>query len=120
MVSTGTVQRQHLVQTLTFKRRLIGIFCVIFAAFVRIRLRRKNNGQKALFYMITTIFIACTAFLAVDVIAVQPIVSFGIAFASSALYTFIDLISQVILVNYLIYMIHSPPLVLMRVAFPFQ
>ena len=81
--------RQHLVQTrtLTFKRRLIGIYCVIFAAFVRIRLKKTNNESKALHYLITANLIACTAYLAVDVPASQSIVSFGVLFASNALYS---------------------------------
>ena len=76
---------------------------MIFAAFVRIRLKRTNKGSKALLYLITANFIACTAYLAVDVAASQLIVTLGVFYASNALYIFIDLIAQVILVNFLIY-----------------
>ena len=77
---------------------------MIFAAFVRIRLKRTHNGLKAaLFYLITANFIACTAYLAVEVIASQSIVSLGVLSASNALYTFVDFISQVILVKFLTY-----------------
>ena len=84
------------------KARLIGIYCMIFAAFVRIRLKR-NNGSKALLYLVTADFIASTAFLAVDVTASQANPSIGVITASNTLYTCIDLISQIILVNFLTY-----------------
>ena len=78
---------------------IIGIYCVIFAAFIRIRLKRKNKGSKVLLYLIITNFIACTAFLAIcAVIVSQPNVTLGEA--PEALYTCIDFISQVILVNF--------------------
>ena len=95
------IRRQHLVQTLTFGRRLIGIYCVIFAAFVRIRLKRTRGSKAALVYLITANFIVCTAYLVVDVTASQSIVSLGVLFASNALYTCVDFISQVILVKFL-------------------
>ena len=92
------VRRQHLVLKLTFKRRLIGVFCVIFAAFVKIRLKRTAKGRKALLYLVTANFIACTAFLAVCAVTVsQSNAAFGVA--PDALYTCVDFISQVILVN---------------------
>ena len=97
------IQRQHLVQTLTFMCRFIGIYCVIFAAFVRIRLNRKNDGSKALLYLVAANFIACTADLAVDVTAGQANASLGLVLASNALFTCVDFISQVILVNLLTY-----------------
>jgi hypothetical protein len=96
------VQRQHLIQILTFMRRLIGIYCVIFATFIRIRLKT-NKGSKALLYLITADFIACTAYLAVDVTASQTNASLWVLFASNALYTCVDFISQAILVNFLTY-----------------
>ena len=117
MVS-GIVRRQYLVETRTlmFKRHLIGIYCVIFAAFVRIH--HKRNGSKAvLLYLGTANFIACTAYLAVDITAYQTS-AMGWLLASNALYTSIDFISQVILVNFLIYGDLSPPL--MRAAASFQ
>jgi hypothetical protein len=76
---------------------------VIFAAFVRIRLKRTNNGSNALLYLITTNFIACTASLAVDVSARQTTGSLWAYMAANVLYTCIDFISQVILVNFLAY-----------------
>jgi hypothetical protein len=86
------------------KRCLVGIYCVIFAAFVRIRLKRKHDGSKpAILYLIAANFIACTAYLAVDVIASQAIVSLGVLIASNFLYICVDFISQVILVNFLTY-----------------
>ena len=98
-------RRQHLVQTLTFNRRLIGIYCVIFAAFVRIQLKRTNNtrSKALLLYLVTANFIACTAYLAVDVIASQPTACIEVSSVSNALYSCIDLISQSILVNFLTY-----------------
>ena len=75
---------------------------MIFAAFVRIRLKR-NNGSKALLYLVTVNFIACTAKIAVDAIASQSTVSLRLIIASNALYICIDLISQIILVNFLTY-----------------
>ena len=97
------VRPQHFVQTLTFKCRIIGIYCVIFVAFVRIRLGRKNDGSKALLYLVTANFIACTADLAVDVTAGQANASLGLILASNVLFTIVDFISQVILVNFLTY-----------------
>ena len=79
---------------------------MIFAAFVRIRLNRKNDGSKALFYLVAANFIACTADLAVDVTAGQANASLGLVLASNALFTCVDFISQVILVNFL----NTPPL----------
>ena len=81
----------------------IGIYCMIFAAFVRMRLKRTNNGSKALLYLITASFLACTAFIAVDVSASQTDASMGVIAASNTLYTCNDLILQVILVNFLTY-----------------
>ena len=82
----------------------IGIYCVIYVAFVRMRLKRSNNnGSKALLYLITASFIACTAHLAVDVTATQTNASIRKFFASNALYICNDLILQVILVNFLTY-----------------
>ena len=75
---------------------------MIFAAFVKIRLKR-NNGSKALLYLITADFIVSTAFLAVDVTASQVITSVWVITASNILYACIDLISQIILVNFLTY-----------------
>ena len=85
---------------LTLPCGFVGIYCVIFATFIRIRLKKKN-GSKALIYLITANFIACTANLALDVTASQSNASLWVLFASSALYTFVDFISQVILVNFL-------------------
>ena len=82
---------------------ILGIYCVLYAAFVRIRLKRSNNGSKALLYLITANFIACTAYLAVDVTAQQTNPSLGVISASNALYTCNDLILQIILVNFLTY-----------------
>ena len=82
---------------------ILGIYCMIFAAFVRMRLKRTNNGSKALLYLITANFIACTAHLAVDVTATQANASLGVMSASDALYMCNDLILQVILVNFLTY-----------------
>ena len=104
---------------LTFKRRLIGIYFVIFAAFVRIQYRRRDsNGplpvaRAFLVYLVSANFIACTAYLAVDITAYRT-QALGWILASNALYTCVDFISQVILVNFL----NSPPL--MRAADPFQ
>ena len=81
----------------------IGIYCVIFAAFVRMRLKRTNNGSKTLLYLITANFIVCTAYLAVDVPKSQMNASLEVIFASNALYTCSDLILQIILVNFLTY-----------------
>ena len=75
---------------------------MIFAAFVRIRLKR-NYGSKALLYLVTADFIASTAFLAVDVTASQTVPPMEVVTASNTLYTCIDLISQIILVNFLTY-----------------
>ena len=103
----GIVRRQHLVQTLTYNRRLIGIYCVIFAAFVRTQLktRRANNRSKTLLYLVTANFIACTAYVVVDVIARQSSVSNDstVSSVSNILYSCINLTSQVILVNFLTY-----------------
>jgi hypothetical protein len=103
------VQRQHLVQTLTFKRCLIGIYFVIFAAFVRIQNKRRNtsNGplpvaRAFLIYLVSANFFACTAYLAVDITAYRT-QALGWILASNALYTCIDFFSQVILVNFLTY-----------------
>ena len=76
---------------------------MIFAAFVRMRLKRTNNGSKALLYLITASFIACTASLAVDVSAKQTDASMGVIAATNTLYICNDLILQVILVNFLTY-----------------
>jgi hypothetical protein len=74
---------------------------VIFAAFVRIH--HKRNGSKAvLLYLVAANFIACTAYLAVDITAYQT-KALGWLLASNALYSYIDFISQVILVNFLSY-----------------
>ena len=81
----------------------IGIYCMIFAAFVRMRLKRTNNGSKALLYLITANFIVCTAHLAVDVTTTQSNRSLGVITASDALYICNDLILQVILVSFLTY-----------------
>ena len=81
----------------------IGIYCVMYSAFVRIRLKRTNNRSKALLYLITANFIVCTAHLAVDVTAQQTDPSLGVFFASNTLYICNDLILQVILVNFLTY-----------------
>ena len=75
---------------------------MIFAAFVKIRLKR-NNGSKALLYLVTADFIVSTAYLAVDVTANEEIESVGVMTASNTLYACIDLISQIILVNFLTY-----------------
>ena len=89
---------------MTFKRRLIGIYSVIYAAFLRILFKRTYHKSKAaLLYLITANFIGCTAYLAVDLIASQSIVSMRVISASNALYTCVDFISQVILVNFLTY-----------------
>ena len=88
---------------LKINRRLIGICCVIFATFVRIRLKRINSGSRALLYLITTNFIACTASLAVDVSSKQTTGSLAVNMAANVLYTCIDFISQVILVSFLAY-----------------
>ena len=101
MVSIIQRQHWHLVQTLTFMRRLVGIYCMIFAAFVKIRLKKTNSGSKALLYLIIANFIACTAFIAVDVSASQTNASFGLVFVENVLYMCIDLFSQIILVNFL-------------------
>ena len=112
------VRQQHLAQTLTIKRRLVGMYCMIFAAFVRIQLKRKHNGSKAtVLYLITANFIVCTAYLAVDVIANQANVSLGVLLASNSLYICVDFISQGILVNFFTND-SVPPL--MQMAFPFQ
>ena len=76
---------------------------MIFAAFVRIELKRTNNGSKVLLYLITADFIACTAFIAVDVAARQSNVSLGWVCVSNALYVCVDLVSQVTMVNFLTY-----------------
>jgi hypothetical protein len=91
---------------------------VIFAAYVKIRLKRTHNGSKAaLLYLITANFIAGTAYLAVDVTASQFIAPLGALFASNVLYTCVEFISQIILVNFL-HAVQSPPL--MRMVFHFQ
>jgi hypothetical protein len=72
---------------------------MIFAAFIRIRLKRKHDGSTALLYLVTANFIACSAYLAVDVTASQSIASLGVVFASNVLYTCVDFISQGILVT---------------------
>ena len=97
------VLRQHLVQTLTFNRGPIGIYCMIFAAFVRIQLKRTSNKSKPLLYLVTANFVACTAYLAVDVIATRSDVCIEVSTVSNALYSCINLTSQVILVNSLTY-----------------
>ena len=97
------VQRQHLVQTLLYAPSYIGIYSVIYAAFVRMRLKRTNNGSKALLYLITANFIVCTVYLAVDVTKTPTNVSMGVVSASDALYMCNNLILQVILVSFLIY-----------------
>ena len=76
---------------------------MIFAAFVRMRLKRTNNGSKALLYLITANFIACTAQLAVNVSVSQTDASMGVIAASNTLYTCNDLILHLILVNFLTY-----------------
>ena len=83
---------------------------MIFAAFLRIRLKRTNSGSKALLFLVTANFIACTAFIAVDVTASQTNASLGLAFAANVIYMIIDLISQTILVNILSYIRFSLPL----------
>ena len=106
------------IETLTIKRRPVGIYCMIFAAYVRIQLKRKHNGSKAtVLYLITANFIVCTAYLAVDVIANQANVSLGVLLASNSLYICVDFISQGILVNFFTND-SVPPL--MQMAFPFQ
>ena len=100
--------------------RLIGIYSVIFAAFIRIRLKRhrEDNGSRTLLYLVTANFIACTAYLALDLIVCTTNPSIGEELASNTLYTCIDFISQLTLVNYFhTTRIRSP---LMRVAFRFQ
>ena len=98
--------------------RFIGIYCMIFGAFVRCQLKRTNNASKTLLYLVTANFIVSTAYLAVDVTASQvpANISMGVITASNTLYACIDFISQIILVNFL-HRIPSPPL--MRVPFPF-
>ena len=81
----------------------IGIYCVIYAAFVRMRLKKTNYGPKALLYLITANFIACTAHLVVEAITSRTNASIGVFSASNALYICNDLILQVILVNFLTY-----------------
>ena len=81
----------------------IGIYCMIYGTFVSMRLKKTNKGSKALLYLITANFIACTAHLAVDVTTTQSNRSSGVMSASDALYTCNDLILQVILVNFLTY-----------------
>ena len=78
---------------------------MIFAAFVRIKLKRTNNGSKALLYLITANFIACTAFIAVTVYVAtsQSNVSLGVISVSNALYVFVDIVLQVTMVNFLTY-----------------
>ena len=90
---------------------------MIFGAFVRCQLKRTNNASKTLLYLVTANFIVSTAYLAVDVTAsqVSANISTGVITASNTLYACIDLISQIILVNFL-HRIPSPPL--MRVPFP--
>ena len=78
----------------------IGVYCVMYAAFIKMRLKRTNNGLKVLLYLITTNFIACTAHLAVDVTTSQTNASMRELFASNAVYICNDLIMQVILVNF--------------------
>ena len=111
------IRRYHLIQKLTFKRRFIGIYSMIFAAFIRIRLKRRGepgNGSKTLLYLVIANFIACTAYVALDLIVCSTNRSIWDMLASDILYTCIDLISQVTLVSYLhTTLIRSP---LMRVA----
>ena len=103
------VRRQHLVQTLTLKRRLIGMYCVIFAAFAGIQHKRSHNGSKViLLFLVTANFIACTAYLAVDLTSYQKN-TLGWLLASDALYTTVDLISQVILVKFFTYDTYTVP-----------
>ena len=96
---------------LTFKCRVIGIYFMIFAAFVRIQYKRRNsNGplpvaKAFLVYLVSANFFACTAYLAVDITAYRT-QALAWILASNALYTCIDFISQVILVNFL----NTPPL----------
>ena len=96
------IRQQHLVHSLTSKRRHIGIYCVIFAAFVIIQHKRAhtNGSRSILFYLVTANFIACTAYLVVDITAYQTN-ALGWLLASDVLYTWVDFISQVILVNFL-------------------
>ena len=79
---------------------------MIFAAFIRIRLKR-NNGSKALLYLVTADFIVSTAFLALDVTASQVSATLLVITASNALYTCTDLISQIILVNFFTYIVST-------------
>ena len=99
MVS-NTASSFELVRNTDLTARLTGIYLVIFSAFVRIRLKTTINGSKILLYLVTANFIACTAYLAVDVIANQTVVSSRVILASNALYTCVDFISQLILVNF--------------------
>ena len=85
-----------------YGRSYIGTYCVIYAAFVRMRLKRTNNA-KALLYLITANFIACTAHLAVNVTTSQTNASLGEYFAVDALYICNDLILQIILVSFRTY-----------------
>ena len=80
---------------------------MIFAAFVRIQRKRKNSGplpvaKVLLVFLVSANFIACTAYLAVDITAYRTN-ALGWLLASNALYTCVDFISQVILVKFLIY-----------------
>ena len=75
---------------------------MIFAAFVRIQLKRTNNASRALLYLVSANFITSTAYLALDVTASQVITTVAVITASNALYMCIDLISQIILVNFFI------------------
>ena len=74
---------------------------MIFAAFVRIQLKRTSDVSRTLLYLVTANFLASTAYLALDVTASQVFVTLGVITASNSLYTCIDLISQIILVNIL-------------------
>ena len=71
---------------------------MIFAAFVRIH-HKRDESRAVLLYLVIANFIACTVYLAVDITAYQTN-ALGWILGSNTLYTCVDFISQVILVNF--------------------
>ena len=60
---------------MTSERPVIGLYCLIFALYWRIQLKRANRWKGVLLYALTANFILCSAYLIVDIIGVQSFIT---------------------------------------------
>jgi len=107
-----------------FTAILYGVYCLLFGVYWRIQLKKADPWKGVFFYALTISFILCTMYFIISIIQVQFYISIFVlnenslipavqwmTIANNALYTAIDLITQLILL-YRCWIMWRQPLVM--------